>query len=77
MKLETVTKLDKRNTTRFTKKLDYDVMFANHDIISFFQFMADLGQPTSRIPDECSATLTFTLIATFYLTKTENRAKNL
>ena len=43
MKLETVTKLDKRNTTRFTKKLDYDVMFANYDIIIIFPIYGRFG----------------------------------
>ena len=40
--------------------------------LSFFQFMANLEQYGSRIP---GVTLTFSLIVTFYLTKTENGTK--
>ena len=41
----------------------------------FFQFMANLEQAGSRIPDAESAKLMFSLIVTIYLTKTENRTK--
>ena len=37
--------------------------------------MADLVHSESRIPDRWSITFKLLLIATFYLTKTENRAK--
>ena len=40
-----------------------------------FQFMANLKQSGSRIPDAWSVKLTFSLIVIFYLTKTENRNK--
>ena len=43
--------------------------------LSFFQFMANLEQSEGRIPDAQSLKLLFSLIATFYLTKTENRTK--
>ena len=43
--------------------------------LSFSQFMANLEQSGSRIPDVESAKLMFLLIVTFYLTKTENRTK--
>ena len=43
--------------------------------LSFFQFMANLEQSGSQIPDAESAKLMFSLIITFYLTKTENRTK--
>ena len=37
--------------------------------------MADSEQSRSRIPGAWSVVLTFSLKATFYLTKTENRTK--
>ena len=40
-----------------------------------FQFMANLKQSGSRIPDAWSVKLTFSLMVIFYLTKTENRNK--
>ena len=49
-------------------------MSANCDK-SFFKFMANLEQSGSPIPDAWSVTLTFSLIVTFYLRKTENRTK--
>ena len=41
----------------------------------FFPFMANLEQSGSRIPEAQSVKLIFSLIVTFYLTKTENRIK--
>ena len=41
----------------------------------FFQFMANLEQSRSRIPDAQSVKFTFSLTAAFYLTKIENRTK--
>ena len=38
----------------------------------FFQFMANLEQSGNRISEPWSVTLTFSLIVTFYFTKTEN-----
>ena len=43
--------------------------------MSFFQFMANLEQSGSRIPDAESVKLRFSSIVIFYLTKTENRTK--
>ena len=43
--------------------------------LSFFQFMANLEQSESRIPDTEHVTHTFSLAVTFYLTKTDNRTK--
>ena len=40
-----------------------------------FQFMANLEKFRIRNPDVESATLMFSLIVTFYLTKTESRTK--
>ena len=40
-----------------------------------FSFMADLELSGSQIPDAWSVILSFSLIATFYFTKTENKNK--
>ena len=75
MKLEPVTKPDKGKKAA-SKNL---TMTSCHHILTslpIFQFMANLEQLGSWIPDVWSAVLTFLLIATFYLTKTENRTKN-
>ena len=50
MKYETVTKHDKTNKTTL-KKIDDDFMLDNCDIISIFQFTANLEQCRSWIPD--------------------------
>ena len=42
MKLEPVTKLDKRNKI-ISKKFDDDVMSANYDVIVIFQIFGQLG----------------------------------
>ena len=73
MKLGPVTKLDKGNNKR-QKNID-DVMSENCDVIVFFGFMANLEQSGSRIPDQQSAKLIFSLMVNFYLTKTESRTK--
>ena len=41
----------------------------------FYQVFSNLGQSGSRIPDAWSLKRMFSLIVTFYLTKTENRTK--
>ena len=69
MKLGPVTKLDKRN-----KKKKKKMMM----MTSCRLFVANLGsleQSRSRIWDAQSVKPTFSLTATFYLTKTENRTK--
>ena len=43
--------------------------------LSFFLFMANLEQFGSQIPDARSVKVTFALIVTFYITKTENKTK--
>ena len=43
--------------------------------MSFFQFMANLEQSGSRIPDAQHVKLIFSLVGTFHFTKTENRTK--
>ena len=58
MKLGSVTKLDKKNKN--LKKL------------AFFRFLDNLKHSGSRIGDDLSTKLTFSLKITFYLIKTEN-----
>ena len=65
MNLAPVTKIDKRNTAA-SKIFDDDVMSINCDILLFFQFMVNLEQTGSQIPDACSVKLTFSLRVTFY-----------
>ena len=50
MKLGPVLKLDNKNKTT-SKKFDDDVMLEIVTSLTFFQFMAKLEQPGSRIPD--------------------------
>ena len=50
MKLGPVTKLDKRSKTP-SKKFDYDAMSKNYDVIVILQYMLNLEQSWSRIPD--------------------------
>ena len=70
MNLGPVTKLNKRNKAT-SKKIDDGVMSANYDVIVIFSdFRTIWSNPEAR-----SLKPTFSLIATFYLTKTENRTK--
>ena len=48
-------------------------MSENYDVIVIFEFLANLEQSGGRIPDKESAKVILSLIATFFLTKTENR----
>ena len=50
-------------------------MLESCDVIAIFQFTANLEQSESRILDAQSVKLIFSLIGTFYLTKTQNRTK--
>ena len=74
MKLSPVTKLNKINAT-MAKKLAR--IFCEQFItsLSFFRLLADLQQSWIPIPDACFTILIFSLITTFYLTKTENRTE--
>ena len=72
MKLEPVTKLYKRNKTT-VKKFDDDVMSESCDITVIFPIYGQFG--AIRMPDSGRIISTFSLIATFYLIKTENRTK--
>ena len=73
MKLGPVTKLDKKNKTT-SKKFNDNVMSANCGVIVIFLIYGQFG--AIRKPDSgrivCKP---FSLIATLYLTKTENRSK--
>ena len=44
-------------------------------LLLFFEFLANLEQSGGRIPDTESAKVMFSVIVTFFLTKTENRTK--
>ena len=61
MKLEPLTKLDKRNTATSNKMTS----------LSFFPMQLS----GSRIPDTCCINFTFSLRVNFYLTELENRTK--
>ena len=54
-------KLDKRNTAK-SKKLDDGVMPANSNVFLFFRIMGNLEQSESRISNEWSVKLIFSLI---------------
>ena len=73
MELGLLTKLDKRNKAT-SKKIDDDIVSENCDVIAIFFFI--YGQfGAIRKPDSGPVELMFSLIVTFYLTKTENRTK--
>ena len=74
MKLGPVTKLDNRNKAT-SKKIDVDIMSENYDVSVIFGFLANLEQSGGRIPDKEFAKIILSVIATFCLTKTENRTK--
>ena len=74
MKIEPVTKLDKRNKT----KLQNLAMTPCREIVTllpFFRFLANSEQSGGWIADTESAKVTFSVIGTFCLTKSENRTK--
>ena len=72
MKLGPVTKLEKRNKI-MSQQLKIPSCQQSMTSLSFLQFMANLELSESRILDGESVKLTFSLIVTSYLTKTENR----
>ena len=74
MKLGSVTKLEKRKDTR-SKKIDDDFMPEIVTSLSIFQFMANMQQSGSRVPDAYPVKRIFSLIVIFYIPKTENRTK--
>ena len=76
MKLGPVTKPYKGNKST-SRKLMMTSCLQIVTSLSFFQFMANLELCGSIIPDAYFVKLTFLLIVTFYLTKTENGTKQL
>ena len=72
MTLESVTEHDKRNIAKLKKLM---MMPCQHhcNTLSFFQFMTNLEQSQSWIPEAWSLKLTYLLILFFYLTKIENK----
>ena len=75
MRLGQVTEVDMRNMT-MSKKLTITLCWQIMASSLFFWFIANLENFGSGIPDAWSVILRFSLIATFYLTKTENRTKH-
>ena len=74
MKLGPMTNLT-RETKWHQKNLTMTLCWQIVMPLSFFRFMVNLEQSGSRIPDAQSVKLRFSIIATFYRTKTENRTK--
>ena len=75
MKLGSVTKLDKRNKATSKKNLKVISCWRIVTLFPFFEFTASLEEFRCRISDTWSVKLIFSLIVTFYLTKTEKRTK--
>ena len=74
MKLGPVTEINKRNKTT-SKNLARASFRKIVTSLSFFKFLANLEQSGGWIPDTESAKVMFSIIVTFFLTKTENRTK--
>ena len=74
MKLEPVTKLDKKSKAA-SKILTMTSCQQSVTPLTFFQFMVNSKQSGSWISDAYSTKLTFFLITIFYITQTENRTK--
>ena len=72
MKLEPVTKLDKRNKATSKKKLTITSCWQIVASLSFSRFIASLDQSEVGFWTH-SSELTSLLTVTFYLTKTENK----
>ena len=66
--------VDKRNKTTSKKWVD-NVRSKIVTSLLFFGFLDNLEQSRDRIPDTESTKVLFSVIVTFCLTKTENRAK--
>ena len=66
-----------RVTKQCQKKLNLTSCWKIMTTLQFFQFMANLEQSESHIPDAQSVKLVFSLMVTFYFTKTENRTKKI
>ena len=74
MKLWPVTKLDRKNKTT-SKKFGDDVMSGNYDVIVLFPIFGQFGAIWKPDSGRIVCKTTFSLIVTFYLTKTETRTK--
>ena len=74
MKLGSVTKIDTRNKIT-SKKLTMTSCQKIVRSLSFLGFLVNMEQSESRIPDTESAKVMFSVIVTFFLTKTGNRTK--
>ena len=77
IKLEPVTKPDKRKMTSSKKNLMMTSCPQSMMSSMLFQSMADLEQSWSQIPDAWSVIFIFSLKATLYLTRLETELKNL
>ena len=71
MKLGPAIKLGNKNKTT-SKKIDNDFMLANCDVTVIFPIFDHLQQFETPIPDAWYIKLTFSLMVTFYFTKTEH-----
>ena len=78
MKLGPASKLDKRNITPSKENDDY-IMSKNYDIIvsHFFDLWTIWSNSEAEFQMHSHIRLTFSLIVTFYLTKTETEIKYL
>ena len=79
MKLEPITRLDKRNKTaskKKKKKIDDDACREIETSLSFFGFLANLEQSGDRVPDTEPSKVVFSVIITSCLIKTGNITKN-
>ena len=77
MKPRPVTKLDKGNKTMSKKNLTMTSCWKIVTSVPISQFLANLKQAGSRIPNAYSVKLMFSLIVVFYLTKQDIELKNL
>ena len=74
MKLRPLTYLDK-NSTATSKKYDDDIMSANCGVVVFFTFLWSICTHWEARFLTHGLKIIFSLIVTFYLTKSENRTK--
>ena len=74
MKLEPVTKLDKRNKTKLRKNLD-DVVLRNCDVIVIFPICSQFGAIQKRYSRCIICKNYISLSVNFYLIKTASRTK--
>ena len=75
VKFGPIIKLDNRNKTAW-KKLTMALCQKIVKSLLFFEFLVNLEQSESWIPDARFVKVLFSLIVFFYLTKTQNRTKS-